>query len=268
MSDLRPAPYPADTRAKGWRFEVDLERVRQSDTWALAAADVRPWLLMLWCSAWEQCPCGSLPADDELISARIGMAPKAFSKHRAILMRGWWLADDGRLYHPTITALVLAMSGRKDAERQRKAAYRDRMSRGTDAGQTRDSTGRDDTGTGTGTGSKPIPKDTKPDGLGAEAPSPTDQDVVFANGLTLLTAAGVSEKNARSFLAMQCKDHGPGMVRSALERCASEAPVQPIPWLQAALKSPAVARSPPPSRSDALMAKNLAVLQRFAEPTQ
>ena len=34
----RPAaPYPAITRAKGWRFELDYEQVDQSDTWALAA---------------------------------------------------------------------------------------------------------------------------------------------------------------------------------------------------------------------------------------
>ena len=138
---MSPAPYPPDTRAKGWRFEVDLERVRQSDTWALATADIRPWLLMIWCTAWEQTPCGSLPADDQLIAARIGIAPKALAKHRAVLMRGWWLADDGRLYHPTITALVLAMANRKDAERQRKAEYRARMSHGTDKGLTPDGRG-------------------------------------------------------------------------------------------------------------------------------
>ena len=104
-----PTPYPADTRAKGWRFELDIERIKQSDTWALAALDVRPWLLMLWSESWGQVPCGSLPADDALIAARIGMAPKAFSKARSMLMRGWWLATDGRLYHDTIVKLVHGM---------------------------------------------------------------------------------------------------------------------------------------------------------------
>jgi len=106
-----------------------------------------------------------------------------------------------------------------------------------------------------------------PDGTGAAAPPPSDRDVVFANGVVLLTAAGVKESNARSFLAGQCKEHGEAAVRAALERCASEAPIQPIPWLQAALKSKP-ARAGPGSKSDALMARNLAVLQRFAEPTQ
>lgn len=159
------APYPADTRARGWRFELDLERIRQSDTWALAPADVRPWLLMLWATAWERVPCGSLPDDDALIAALIGMSPKAFAKARAVLMRGWVAADDGRLYHGTITARVLSMLGAKRKEVERKAAYRARMdaerdrlsasvprdNQGTDTGRTPDGRGRDGTGTSTRT---------------------------------------------------------------------------------------------------------------------
>lgn len=37
----KSAPYPCDTRAKGWRFELDHERIRQSDTWALAPPEIR-----------------------------------------------------------------------------------------------------------------------------------------------------------------------------------------------------------------------------------
>ena len=93
----------------------------------------------------------------------------------------------------------------------------------------------------------------------AIASPPTDREMVFASGVTLLTAAGVSDKNARSFLAAQCKAHGEPAVRDALQRCASEAPIQPVPWLTAVLKS-----SPAkPRKSDALMAGNIAVVQRF-----
>jgi hypothetical protein len=169
-----PAPYPADTRAKGWRFEIDLEQVIQSDTWALARPAVRPWLLMLWTVAWQQVPCGSMPADDELIIARLGIEPDVFEQHKKTLLRGWWQADDGRLYHPTITQRVLDMLGKKDAEKTRKAEYRRRkeaeakladinsrpdlshgtdmeMSHGTDAGRTWESCGSDDTRTRTRT---------------------------------------------------------------------------------------------------------------------
>ncbi|MDR6887857.1 MULTISPECIES: hypothetical protein [Variovorax] len=159
---MRPVPYPADTRAKGWRFELDHERIEQSDTWALAPSDVKPWLLMLWLSSWRQEPCGSLPNEDELIAVRIGMPMKTFAKVRSKLMRGWWEAEDGRLYHDTVTKRVLEMLAAREAERRRKAEYRQRkeaertgLSRGTDDGHQQDDTrkdaGRDDTGTGTGT---------------------------------------------------------------------------------------------------------------------
>lgn len=187
VSQPRPAPVPRDTRAKGWRFELDHERIRQSDTWALAPAEVRPWLLMLWMTAWEQTPCGSMPAEDELIAARIGMPIKAFQKHRACLMRGWWMADDGRLYHDTLVERVQEMLARKDKEKARKAEYRrrmsegrDAMSHGTDAGLPRDShgsdPGRDDTGTGTGTSSTTSLRSVV-DGGSAQTPTPPDGDI-------------------------------------------------------------------------------------------
>ncbi|KVE11285.1 hypothetical protein WI92_18645 [Burkholderia vietnamiensis] len=159
-------PYPSDTRAKGWRFELDLERIERSDTWALTPADLRPWLLMLWSTAWQQEPCGSLPANDELIAARIGMKTSVFVKNRDKLMRGWWLADDGRLYHNTIVTRVQEMLAAREKERARKAGQRERkrtsdpsgdvpdLSHGTDGGQQQDSTRSHGTGTGTGTGSK------------------------------------------------------------------------------------------------------------------
>ena len=191
----RPVPYPADVRAKGWRFELDHERIEQSDTWALAPSELRPWLLMLWMTAWKQTPCGSLPDEDALIAARIGMPAKTFHKHSAVLRRGWWLAEDGRLYHDTIVERVTEMTKVKDKERARKAAYRQRMdservgasggspdlSHGTDAGQTGDThgtdPGRDDTGTGTGTGTYTQvdnpPTDPRAGSGGGESAKPT-----------------------------------------------------------------------------------------------
>lgn len=125
-TDAIAAPYPKDTKAKGWRFELDYERIEQSDTWALATPDMRPWLLMLWLTAWRQVPCGSLPAADELIAARIGMEVRQLRAHRDILLRGWWLADDGRLYHPVITEQVTRLLDSRDRETARKQEYRDK----------------------------------------------------------------------------------------------------------------------------------------------
>lgn len=165
---MSAVPYPADTRAKGWRFELDHERVRQSDTWALTPATHRPWLLMLWMVAWEQTPCGSLPDDDELICARLEMDVDTFAKAKRFLLRSWRKAEDGRLYHPVLIERVLEMLERKEKDRTRKALYRDRMdalrqggaamSRGTGA----DGRVGDDTGTSTGTStSSPDGEDVK-----------------------------------------------------------------------------------------------------------
>jgi hypothetical protein len=170
----KPVPYPADTRAKGWRFELDLEQIHQSDTWAIAAPEERPWLYMLWTTAWQQTPCGSMPSDPKLICARLGMSPKMFAKCADTILRGWWLAEDGRLYHDTLVTRVEEMVARKNGERNRKAEWRAKkeaeeklaaanlkqqkpefvppLSHGTDVGQTWDGHGTDDTGTGTGTG--------------------------------------------------------------------------------------------------------------------
>lgn len=109
-NETRPAPYPADTLSKGWRFELNMEKVKKSDTWLRARNGLtRARLLLLWAESWEQTPCGSLPNDDELLALLLDMDAETFAKHRAVLMRGWWLAEDGRLYHDYLTANVLRM---------------------------------------------------------------------------------------------------------------------------------------------------------------
>ena len=164
-----------------------MERARQSDTWTLATAEARPWLLMMWATAWEQTPCGSMPNDDELIAARIGMPLKTFTKFRPILLRKWWLADDGRLYHDVLVQRVMEMMQTRRKESDRKALARARnaasvpqdsigvpaVSHGTTTGLPPES----DTGTGTGTNLKPEEK-AKP--ARERAPIPACPDGVTA----------------------------------------------------------------------------------------
>ena len=130
----QPPPYPPDTKAKGWRFELDYESIDQSGTWALAAIagqEGRPLLLMQWYVAWQQAPCGSLPSDESVVAALIGINAKTWAKYRAVLMRGWWTAEDGLMYHPTITKRVLEMLDyrKKTAERvaKHKALKREQL---------------------------------------------------------------------------------------------------------------------------------------------
>jgi hypothetical protein len=124
-----PAPYSPDTRAKGWRFELDYEQIEQSETWALAAEVplAQHALLMMWLVAWsKQKPCGSFPNDENSIRAACRIPPAIWTKCRDMLMRGWWLADDGRLYHDTLVKRVLEKMGRRRSDSDRQAAKRAR----------------------------------------------------------------------------------------------------------------------------------------------
>jgi hypothetical protein len=124
-------------------------------------------------------------------------------------------------------------------------------------------------------------KNSAPDGAGADAPSPaplpsaqaaapepapqpeqpTAQDQVYAIGVTLLTAADVSDRNARSFLAAQVKAFGAPRVLQALQACAAERPIQPVPWIVTALGGkPGKA----PNRQEALEQRNRQVARSWA----
>jgi hypothetical protein len=119
-------PYPPETRAKGWRFELDYEQIEQSDTWSIAAEVpmAQHALLMMWMVAWVQVPCGSFPNDEAVIRAKCRIPPAAWSKFRAVLMRGWWAATDGRLYHDTLVKRVMEMMSRRRSDADRQHAKR------------------------------------------------------------------------------------------------------------------------------------------------
>ena len=98
---------------------------------------------------------------------------------------------------------------------------------------------------------------------GAVAPASDPSEVIFGLGVPLLTAAGVSERNARSMLGLMRKMNGDAAVMDAISRCADHKPVEPVAWLQATLKS---ANGPnKPCKAEALMASNIAAAKRFIE---
>lgn len=131
-SELPDPPYPDDIRAKGMGLMVDQERIKQSTSWILCPVQLRPWMLMLWIESWSSAPAGSYEADDEVIAARIGMDLDQFQVARKHLMRGWYRASDGRLYHHHITTLVLTMTEVRKRDRERMAKHRaDTLSRVT-----------------------------------------------------------------------------------------------------------------------------------------
>ena len=168
--DVLPPPYPGNTAVNGFSFGLDYRRIEQSDTWNLAPRKLRPWLLMLWYRAWQQIPAGAFANKDDVIAGNIGMAPAMFKQYRAVLLRGWGQASDGRIYHPVIVEMVRERLRWRAEETARKQAYRASRSHPTNVPRDNNPVPRDkggvprlsgcvpDTGAGTGAGAKEEPK--------------------------------------------------------------------------------------------------------------
>lgn len=78
--------------------------------------------MRLWLAAWQQCPAGSLPNDDALLSAMAGYqrAGKSFQKAKTHLLQGWVLCSDDRWYHPVLAEKILQAASVK-TQRSRSA---------------------------------------------------------------------------------------------------------------------------------------------------
>ena len=125
-TDLPEPPYPDDIKANGWKPECDIDRIRSSDTWVLAEDDEHPWLLRIWLEAWSSVPAGSMPSDLKLFARRIRCSEKFLKAHQDILLRGWTLHSDGRLYHQFIASQVLSMLDTRRKSSEKVKAWRDK----------------------------------------------------------------------------------------------------------------------------------------------
>lgn len=70
---------------------------------------------------------------------------------------------------------------------------------------------------------------------GGEPPKMSPEEIIFTYGLGLLTNAGTTDKQARSFLGGLRKAHGDDAVVDKLRECLKAKPLQPLEWLAAAL---------------------------------
>jgi hypothetical protein len=230
-----------------------------------------------------------MPNDDELIAARIGMPLKSFKKFRPILLRKWWLADDGRLYHDVLVQRVMEMMQTRRKESDRKALARARnaapvpkdstgvpvVSHGTTTGLHPES----DTGTGTGTGTIGgiEPDGSTPPGPGDDPPSfgeyepPINAELPglqYARTAGRIRQAGLGSLDPgypafRTLVdAGATADEFIGFVAEALTKD------QPFKWLigavagerkRAASLATQIHRGPMPNRQEAIENRNAAV---------
>ena len=95
---------------------------------------------------------------------------------------------------------------------------------------------------------------------GVKTPMSPDE-IIFGYGVPLLTNAGVSDKQARSFLGGLRKTHGDEALVNTLRECIRAKPLQPLEWLAAAL--PPAGIKPKLNKQEALEASNRAVVDRL-----
>lgn len=118
-------PPEVDLRGYDW-FPLFRRRLFASRFHRLASPAEWRAGVILWIKSWDEVPAGSLPNDDREL-ASLAEVPRDLREWKKIwkwAMHGWELADDGRLYHPTVAEMTLEAWGRKEANRQRTEAAR------------------------------------------------------------------------------------------------------------------------------------------------
>lgn len=115
-------PVPAEVDLAEFRyFPLIIDRLFGSAFHARASDTEWRAGVTLWLKAYRQHPAGSLPDDDiELCRlAELGRDLKTWRKIKPMALHGWFLADDGRLYHKTVAEVVTEAWERKIAHRNR-----------------------------------------------------------------------------------------------------------------------------------------------------
>lgn len=121
---LPEPPYEQHVSANGFGFDLNVDRMQNSDSWLICPHELRPWMMMTWVMSWSQRPCGTLPADEEILAARLGCSLDFLQVHRRYILRGWVRHADDRLYHPVVTEEVLKMLAKRDKWRTKKSDQR------------------------------------------------------------------------------------------------------------------------------------------------
>lgn len=119
---------PSDCDLTGMPFmPLQVQRLLDSDLFALSTGDEFKAAVALWCKSWTQIPAGSLP-NDERVLEHLSSA-KQWKKVRTMALRHWVLCSDGRLYHPLVAQNVLEAWARRQDFREVKETKDTRQKR-------------------------------------------------------------------------------------------------------------------------------------------
>ena len=112
MTDqTRPPPLvPPEVDLRDFAtMPLDVQMLRDSRFAGEVSGDAFRAGVMLWCAAWHQVPCGSLPDNDAELSklAGYGFAVREWRRVKQQAMQGCVLCSDGRWYHGEVSARAL-----------------------------------------------------------------------------------------------------------------------------------------------------------------
>jgi hypothetical protein len=146
--------------------------------------------IKLWWAAWQQCPAGSLPSDDDELChlADFGTDVKEWMKVRNLALHGFVKCSDGRLYHAILCEEAKTAFDRRRKERERKAKMR--------AAKTENSGGN------TESVPQDVPRDKAGTVIGLAAGSPTGRDADVRADRTGQNRTGQKKKKESSLRSL------------------------------------------------------------------
>lgn len=107
LSRCPAPPYAATANMR--KFDSLMMNVKTVTSGELALSSPLPVfkaVILLQMEAWQQLPAGSLPNDDLALSRLSSLGPE-WPQYKRQCMRGWYLANDNRLYSDDMTQRVL-----------------------------------------------------------------------------------------------------------------------------------------------------------------
>ncbi len=183
----------------------------------------------------------ALPDDDDDLAAITRQPVKDWQRMRPKIA-SFFNVIDGIWLHGRIEAEIKrAMVNRAQKETAGKASARQRtLQRNLNGNPTDVATEPQRKGNSSPSPSPLQEEDSVAKATGADAPPPTESDLVWGDGLAWLSSAeGKAAGPLRSMVGRWCKVYGDGHVLAAISEARGQSPpvIGPVAWIEAALKT-------------------------------
>jgi uncharacterized protein YdaU (DUF1376 family) len=264
-----PAPLvPAEVDLTDFGFmPLEVRKLLSSSLWIKAKKDPRLGhaAMSLWCEAWHQVPCASLPDDDEVLADLARCDEKEWKRIKDRVLVNFIKCADGRLYHETVAkkaveswAAKIAQRARtKAATEAREAKKRERdeqhdVSRNDERDESRNderdesrNDERDESrnderdvhqgiGIGRVKGQGDLLSEANASGAAPPSPESMTKAELWAAGKSLLAQQGMPAAQCGTFIGKLVKDYDGELVHAAVVSAVGEQPADVASYLKAA----------------------------------